>query len=98
MTKTTMKNTRWALMEQRLTFLEEKMKTCLDGLKVDIEDIKKNDIAHLHEAIKGMESAFTSRQDKCEAKLDGMQAIIYKAMGAAAAIITVVNIVLKVWK
>jgi len=98
-----------ALLKQRQDFLEEKSATCyadlgkrMDALSADVKaqiaDIKTNDIAHLADAIKGMESSFTTRQDKCEMKIDAMQKIIYKAVGAVGAVLTIVNIILKVWR
>ena len=108
-TKSAMKNTRWVLMEQRVEFLEEKMDINLKALDEKISSLKSNEIAHINTSLndlKGevtrglgdLKKEFAERRNMIDQRLESIQRIIYKAVGALGAILTVINIALKVWK
>ena len=97
-TKTATKNTRWLLMEQRIEFMEKTVEGRLTRVEDSVMSLKNNEIAHLGVDIANLRSEMQVFVTDLRKRIEDIQAVIYKAVGAAGAIILVANILIKLWK
>ena len=101
MTKTAMKNTRWELMEQRVTFIEKRTDEHLEQIESKIDALKIDEIGYrkeVKETIECLRRDFQAELREIRQTIACIQKVIYRAVGAVGAVLTIVNIVLKVWK
>ena len=107
-TKTAAKNTRWALMEQRVEFLEEKMNSGLEQINRKMDEIKKDNVTEVVRLsgtiteLKDMQTKFQEKvSDKFEAlvcKITDNKIAITKIVAGVGALLAIIEIALKVWK
>jgi len=97
-TKTATKNTRWLLMEQRIEFMEKTVEGRLTRVEDSVMSLKNNEIAHLGVDIANLRSEMQVFVTDLRKRIEDIQAVIYKAVGAVGAIILVANILLRIWK
>lgn len=97
-TKTATKNTRWLLMEQRIEFMEKTVEGRLTRVEDSVKSLKDNEIAHLGVDIANLRSEMQVFVTDLRKRIEDIQAVIYKAVGAVGAIILVANILLRIWK
>jgi hypothetical protein len=98
MTKTAIKNNRWMLLEQRMTFVEKSMDGRLCRVEDSLKDLKANELMHLSSDIGKLRCDMQTQNEKLDGKISELQKIIYKAIGAIGAVLGILQIVLKIVK
>lgn len=99
MTKSAFRNTRWQLMEQRIEFIEQRTDERLRTIETKIDSLKVDEVGYrkeVRDAISQLRIDTNAAIGSTQVKIEELQKIIYKAIGAIGAILGILQIVLKV--
>lgn len=100
-TKSERRETRWMLLDQRISFLEQRTDERLVGLDKTFREFKTeydNDRISLKADFGELRAEVGKKICDTHDKIEDLQKIIYKAVGAMGAVLAIIEVILRIVK